>query len=736
MKKSFVLALFSVFGQLVFAQSSKIDLQNTREGEKVEYCFQHKKRAELMKDSMYLKTLVQDEIIRQKEKLHGAVPKNIVYKIPIVFHVLHNNGVENISDEQILDGLAILNRDYRKLNLDAANVQADFDGVDNVSGQPSTYEARPSDVEIEFVLATKAPNGTCFNGITRTVNALTSDGTDGSAQVYAIINGNDVYNGQWPGNKYLNVFICADIGGAAGYTMNPSNWGGTNMNTGIFVLHDYVGSIGTSSESTSRTLTHEAGHWLNLDHTWGPNNNPGNTSSCSTDDGVNDTPDCIGVTSCSLNSNTCSNDNTYWGFNIKDNVENYMDYSYCSKMFTQGQVDRMRAAIVSSIGGRNNLWTASNLASTGANGNVYLCKADFSADKVVVCLGDSVSFNDDSYNAATIWSWSFPNGIPSTSTEQNPIVRYTQPGIYTVTLNASDGSSSDSETKTAYIRVLPNSGSLPFFDGFETYSSLTSTPNWIVVNQENNNAFALNSSTSHTGTKCVKLTNFGQTGPNVDELISAPVDLSNTASNGDTVTLSFRYAYRKELSTDNEILKIFFSKDCGETWVQRKTISGSQLSNVAVTSSWTPASTSEWKTVHITGSSISSDYWVDNFRYKFRFEGNNGNNLYIDDINIYYGKPSDSLITAGIDEQGVLSELNLFPNPVNEKLNLTFKSFSQDETSVKIVDICGKTIQELSLLSNVGMNKIEIDTHSISSGTYFISTTIQGSSKTMKFIKK
>ncbi len=219
-------------------------------------------------------------------------------------------------------------------------------------------------------------------------------------------------------------------------------------------------------------------------------------------------------------------------------------------------------------------------------------------------------------------------------------------------------------------------------------------------------------------------------------MISAPVDLSNTASNGDTVTLSFRYAYRKEISTDNEILKIFFSKDCGETWIQRKTISGSQLSNLAVTSTWTPASVSEWKTVHITGSSISSDYWVDNFRYKFKFEGNNGNNLYIDDINIYYGKPSDSLIISEIEEQGVLSEFNLFPNPVNDKLNMTFKAVSQDDAQIKIMDVCGKTIQELDLKSNIGMNKIEIDTHTISSGTYFISTTIQGSSKTMKFIKK
>ena len=48
-----------------------------------------------------------------------------------------------------------------------------------------------------------------------------------------------------------------------------------NYGNGIWVLHDYVGSIGTSDASSSRTLTHEVGHWLNLEHLWGPNNNPG-----------------------------------------------------------------------------------------------------------------------------------------------------------------------------------------------------------------------------------------------------------------------------------------------------------------------------------------------------------------------------------------------------------------------------------------------------------------------------
>ena len=47
-------------------------------------------------------------------------PIRVVYKIPVVFHVLHNGGPENISRDQIEDAVAILNRDYRLQNCESA----------------------------------------------------------------------------------------------------------------------------------------------------------------------------------------------------------------------------------------------------------------------------------------------------------------------------------------------------------------------------------------------------------------------------------------------------------------------------------------------------------------------------------------------------------------------------------------------------------------------------------------
>jgi PKD repeat protein len=497
------------------------------------------------------------------------------------------------------------------------------------------------------------------------------------------------------------------------------------------VLHDYVGSIGTSSVGTSRTMTHEVGHWLNLDHTWGPNNNPGNASSCSTDDNVQDTPNCIGVQACIMSSNTCNSDNAYWGFDIRDNIENYMDYSYCSKMFTQGQKTRMRTALQSNNTGRANVISAANLTAVGAGTAPYLCKADFSSTRTTICVGDTLQFTDESYNLVNGWNWAFTGGTPATSTSQNPIVAYNSPGVYNVSLTATDGGTNDSETKNNFIRVLPAPATIPFWEGFESYASLNNLINWEVINQENNNAFTIENTTGYSGNQCAKLVNFGQTPSNIDELISSPIDLSVVPVNG-TVTLSFRYSYRKKLAADYEYLKVFITGDCGENWVQRKTLGGSQLSSIALATAWKPSSQADWATVHMTN--VTNNYFEQNFRVKFRFEGEGGNNFYLDDINLYSGSPSNTIV-LGVNEDQNLNNITLYPNPVQDELSVEYTATSASELTVSIVDMAGKLIQAHRIQSNVGQNIIMMDTKELAAGKYTL--LLQGNSgkTTLPFIK-
>ena len=80
--------------------------------------------------------------------------------------------------------------------------------------------------------------------------------------------------------------------------------------------------------------------------------------------------------------------------------------------------------------------------------------AQFSGAPTTVCTGASVTFTDQSLPSPTSWTWSFPGGMPSTYSGQNPPpVVYNTVGTYDVTLTVSDGLSIDTKTKTGYITV-------------------------------------------------------------------------------------------------------------------------------------------------------------------------------------------------------------------------------------------------------------------------------------------
>jgi PKD repeat protein len=79
--------------------------------------------------------------------------------------------------------------------------------------------------------------------------------------------------------------------------------------------------------------------------------------------------------------------------------------------------------------------------------------ADFSADQTTVMATSTVQFTDLTINTPSSWSWTFAGGTPSSSTAQNPSVTYNTPGVYDVTLVATNSTGSDTETKVGYITV-------------------------------------------------------------------------------------------------------------------------------------------------------------------------------------------------------------------------------------------------------------------------------------------
>ena len=80
--------------------------------------------------------------------------------------------------------------------------------------------------------------------------------------------------------------------------------------------------------------------------------------------------------------------------------------------------------------------------------------ANFSASPTTICAGSSTTFTNLSFGNPTSWNWSFPGGTPSAYIGQNPpSITYTVAGTYNVSLTVSDGVTTDTETKTAYINA-------------------------------------------------------------------------------------------------------------------------------------------------------------------------------------------------------------------------------------------------------------------------------------------
>ncbi|RKY56359.1 MAG: hypothetical protein DRP89_01535, partial [Candidatus Neomarinimicrobiota bacterium] len=79
--------------------------------------------------------------------------------------------------------------------------------------------------------------------------------------------------------------------------------------------------------------------------------------------------------------------------------------------------------------------------------------ANFAADRIVGVEPFVVQFTDFSAGNPTTWRWDFNNDGQIDSYEQNPEWTYLEPGVYTVSLSISDGTDSDTMTKTDYIKV-------------------------------------------------------------------------------------------------------------------------------------------------------------------------------------------------------------------------------------------------------------------------------------------
>jgi len=408
-----------------------------------------------------------------------------------------------------------------------------------------------------------------------------------------------------------------------------------------------------------------------------------------------------------------------------------MDYSSCPRMFTTGQSNRMQASLNSTQTTRRNLWQPENLTATGVLLQNITCTpiADFKANNTGVCANSSVDFFDLSYNAdldnSWTWLWSFEGGNPSSSTESNPTVTYPQPGQYNVTLTVTNSSGNSFKTKPEYVLINTTDPVLvsPIVESFENanFPTLGSsiTTDW---QYETNytNLFVRNTSAKVTGNASLRYTRGIADLGAVSSIVSPSISFSNVTS---PANLTFKLAYAQRATENTTKLEVFISRDCGKTWIKRFTRFGDALATTSsfVNSNFVPTD-AQWETITVNVSQLAAQ---SHGLVKFSITEGDGNNLYLEDINII--SVPLSIAYGEIDEE----KTTIFPNPGNGDATFTYQLLKPMEAIISIYDISGRLIgtKNLSSKSIYGSVQLsEITNTLLMKGSYIVSLHTNNSS--------
>lgn len=231
-----------------------------------------------------------------------------VYELQLVFHLIEGRGGRgHVSDEQVREQVRVLNEDFRALD--------------------GTRGTRGVDVGIQFVLATRDPEGRPTSGITRTVNESWFADRDQTGYSEALA---------WDVSRYVNIYVNEPPGYNGYVPWYPQQWiFRTFVWDRIVIRHSTVGRPG-------RILTHEMGHYLGLKHVFEYEcyelSDP--WVICQTiGDLICDTPPTSVSTGCPTGKLACDGSPAPF--------RNYMDYSRgsCQGEFTPQQANRMRCTL-------------------------------------------------------------------------------------------------------------------------------------------------------------------------------------------------------------------------------------------------------------------------------------------------------------------------------------------------------------------------------------------------------
>ncbi len=192
--------------------------------------------------------------------------------------------------------------------------------------------------------------------------------------------------------------------------------------------------------------------------------------------------------------------------------------------------------------------------------------------------------------------------------------------------------------------------------------------------------------------------------------------------------LKFDYAYA-QYSSENDELKIRVSDDCGATWTTVWDKAGNDLKTTAPVSSgnFFPEA-NMWASANVDLSAFNGKSGV-----IVSFDGisDYGNNLYIDNINIY------NSTTVGINNQRAENSVSIYPNPAENQFNINLELADNSNVSYVIINSLGQTVLSNDLGNLSAGNQIQkINISELAQGIYMVQVNINGNITTKKLTVK
>jgi len=286
-----------------------------------------------------------------------------------------------------------------------------------------------------------------------------------------------------------------------------------------------------------------------------------------------------------------------------------------------------------------------------------------------------------------------------------------------------DGNSSNDQSLNTFNVTL---GALfPVAEGFEV-NSLPSS-DWAVMHSATANDWMVTSTASATGVKSAMINNSTNlAGSNSVLQTSSSYDLASYAA----PILSFKMAYQQKATSTSEKLQVYVSTDCGMVWVSRWARVGSTLATVTGTASSFVPTPSQFTTYTVNINSVLTDNQV-MFRWQFYADASApGNNIYLDDINIY--DAATAIQNVAVNNVN----LNIYPNPSSGIVNIDFNLSEKHAISLNVTDMLGRTVESIDAKAyQIGETNLTIGAkNNYQAGVYLVNINVDGQIITKKVL--